>query len=182
MKIKEEKNPYNTKSWSRMSAINKRKSIAWDVLFQMKLKNVKAGTGYCSIESISNRKDTKKHIEDVISSERSCYSCAMGTLMTVEILNRNSFKGAWKDVHIIKRFDGIFSEFQLRLIEAAYEKASMYSANMLRDKIGNVLPITKKAIRFGYKYVYSEQRLKGIMKNIIKDEKGLFLGVDIKTK
>jgi hypothetical protein len=171
-------NPFQTKCWSKLSKVNKRKALAWDVIYQVNVKKVKASPGnYCPNDI---ELDYKVESQKILSStDNSCKVCAMGALMTVDILNRNSFKGAWSGFTIEHRFDGIFSQFQLRLIETAFEQGIVKTITGLYDYSRHrETPIAKKAIAFGRKFRNNNNRLIAIMNNIIEDEKGLFLGED----
>lgn len=172
------------KSWSRMSKIEKRKAIASDVIAQIRSKILNASSGdYCSLDpkigNIRKRKSNGKKFQQLLATiEYSCSACAMGSMMAVDIMARNNHVGYWNSAHIIKRFKGLFSELQLRLIETAFEREVVeVDLIELKDNNRQTTKIAKEAIRLGKRYKNENNRLIAIMNNIIEDPKGLFMGV-----
>ncbi len=167
------------KSWSRMTKVEKRKSIASDVILQIKSKILNAKSGdYCDL-NISYDSDSKEFQKNLGTIKNSCQACAMGSMMAADIISRNNYSGFWDSNSIIIRFKNIFSEFQLRLIETSFElEVIEREMEKLQDFDGNPTEISKKAIKFGSKYKNENNRLIAIMNNIIEDPKGLFFGIN----
>lgn len=172
------------KPWSRLSKIEKRKEIAKDVIFNIKSKIILADTSsYCSLNIEGGWDLSGKEFQQALGQKNSCNACAMGAMMASDIIKRNNFNdGSWNDTKIISRFHGLFSEFQLRLIETAFEMFVVCGVgNKLTDyldafdKQDNLTDIAIKAIRFGRKYNNENNRLIAIMNNIIDSKEGLFL-------
>lgn len=170
-------NPYMIKSWSKLSKVNKRKALAWDVIQQVKIGKIVPVEGLYTDIKIETG-DTKTQLQKL----ETCTVCAMGSLMVCDILNRNNFKNNWSGEEIEDRFEGVFSRYQLRLIETAFEGFLVDDVN---KKLSDEHFMVAKAIKFHEnKYNYldrTEGLLISIMKNILKDKNGLFLGKDEKS-
>lgn len=175
------------KSWSRMNKIEKRKAIAADVIANIKANTiVPRHAGYCRLnDNIFSGKTTSKKFQEKLKQPRSCQACAMGSMMAVDIMSRNNFNRAWEGEDIIKRFKGLFSELQLRLIETAFEKENIEDVDgKLRTGGINystwsytLTDLGNKAVKLGKRFKNPSNRLIAIMNNIITSEKGLFLDV-----
>lgn len=171
------------KPWSKMTKVEKRKSIAKDVIFNVRKKIIEPANCEYGMVNFDTFHLSSKEFQSNLKTY-GCKACAMGALMAADIINRNNRDSNWMDYDIIKRFEGLFSEFQLRLIETAFEGCVITDVDdRLRawrwdDQSGMLddTEIAKKAIKFGNKYEDSNKRLIAIMNNIIKDPNGLFLG------
>lgn len=163
------------KPWSKLNKVEKRKKLAQDVIYNIKAKKIIAYSGdYGNIINVHpafiKNDDTKKILE-----KHQCEVCAIGALMASDILNRNSFKGLWNDADIIKRIAPIFSEYQLKLMEVAFEEQVIFNFEGSRDAEGYRTHEVQRAIEFGNKYVTDRNRLIAIMNSIIKHPEGLFV-------
>lgn len=165
------------KIWSKMTIVEKRKTLAQDVINQVDLGWIIPARGvYCNV---SIKAHIKNDLQKGLQQKNSCNVCAMGALMASSIIKTNNFNTSWCSTDIIYRLNSIFSKSHLRLIEAAFEKDLIHKSGTkgLVDNNGNYTDIVKKAIILGkQQYKSNKSRLKAIMKNIIQDEKGKFLG------
>lgn len=178
------------KSFSRLSKEGKRVAIAKDVLVQLKAKKIIAKEGsYVSIPLKEN--EVGKQLQDLLPKKK-CNCCALGScfvsLVSIEndfaIKSHNLGQGGERNGHIGKddfrsRLKKYFTQFQLDLIETAFEGTTGYI-----DGPDNSEQF-EKAREFYYQFggegwdsqdrsdEESEQCLIGIMENIITN-KGTF--------
>lgn len=159
------------KSWSKMTKIEKRKTLAQDVILHIKSKYIIPQLKYyCDIDDNIVNLD---NLQEDLQKKNACNVCAMGSLMVASIIKTNKFDNYWDDYQIIDRLKGVFSEAHLRLIETAFEK-KIIDKDLLTDNYREPISIAQEAIKFGKKYLINN-RIIAIMKNIISDKKGKFL-------
>jgi len=162
------------KPWSKMTAVEKRKTLAQDTILHILDGAIKPTRGdYCQLDS--NKVDTD-NLQEYLKQKGACNVCAMGGLMASSIIKTNKFYGSWSEDDIEKRLKGVYSRGHLRLIETAFEGWVVSGHDQLQDGYGKNLPITKEAIKFRKGLGSSKPRLIAIMENIIADPNGKFLG------
>lgn len=160
------------KPWSKMTTVEKRKTLAQDVILHVLNGAIKPTQGsYCDINDTKVNTD---NLQEDLKKKGACDVCAMGGLMVASIIKTNRFYGIWDEDIIERRLRGTYSRGHLRLIETAFEGWVVGGHEFLEDDGGYNLPITKQAIRF--KKDSAKNRLIAIMENIIADPKGKFLG------
>lgn len=152
------------KDWSEMTDIEQRKTLAQDVIDQVKAGWVIPQAGYYCLLKV----DTKG-LQANLQTKESCEVCAMGSLMVASIIKTNEYEGLWNDYDIEDRLSDIFSKGHLRMIEAAFEKDDILFLETIE---------IESAVDFGYNYANKEERLIAIMENIINDENGKFLSCE----
>lgn len=166
-------------SWNRQTKIQKRKTIVRDALKHIKSRTfvVKQGI-YVRIAGLT----VGEEVRDMIPT-RECHVCAKGALFLEHVSKFNECKVGWAglsidDEDIKKRLGGIFSETQLDLIEAAFEKRLISTGNTelntgtLYRRI--LTPIAKTAIAFGKQYRNKTERLEAILKKTLRNKNGEF--------
>lgn len=157
------------KPWSKMTVVEKRKTLAQDVILQTKAKFINPTQGeYCNLNV-----DTDNLQKD-LQQKGACDVCAMGSLMVASIIKTNKFYGSWTDDNIVDRLEKVFSEGHLRLIECAFEGKIIAGAGVLYNDENEA--IVDRAYDLNNKYFSEDTRLIAIMRNIIKDPNGKFLG------
>lgn len=162
------------KPWSKMTIVEKRKTLAQDTILHILDGAIKPTRGdYCQLDS--TKVDTDNLQED-LKKKGACDVCAMGGLMVASIIRTNKFHGTWNEDTIEARLKGTYSRGHLRLIETAFEGWIVNGHDLLNDEKGKKLPITKEAIKFRKGLGTSKPRLIAIMENIIADPNGKFLG------
>ncbi len=157
------------KPFSKLSATNKRITIAKDVLKQLKLGRLVAQAGtYFTPQAVYREYDDEKELSDVIKDKK-CTVCALGSLFVCAVDKLDKLK--YGDAYYIAQYEihtylkGFFAEDQLRLIESAFERDDFsYDGNM-----------DISVIRLYTKGLNSPKtRMEKIMKNIIRN-KGTFV-------
>lgn len=155
--------------WSKLSKIEKRKSIARDVIANIKKDILIISTGtYCSIESTADKEVNElssKEFQAHVKKKSMCEVCALGALFISDIIKRNEFSGDIERERITKRLNKYFTDEQLNLIENAFEQQDIIDMD---EELG------EKALLFAEDISDDSERLIGIMQNIINDPKGLF--------
>jgi len=162
------------KTWSKMTKVEKRKTLAQDVISQIKAQWIKPEQGfYCSLSASVDEANLQKDLQQ----KGACKVCAMGSLMVASIIKTNKFyNNWWDDEDIEDRLNNVFSVPHLRLIETAFEgRVYSYLPELINKDRTDLSDIVKKAIKFGEKYKIDKNRLIAIMNNIINDENGKFL-------
>lgn len=174
-----------------MTNKQKRIAIAKDVLLRMRYRNIRKGT------YIEGDFETKKDIKDKTKAdtvikdlEKACDVCALGSCFLSHIRlfdkielgeigtvgEKEIFDGevypAEVDIYVNGSFVrepllNYFSEFQLDMIESAFEK---YNASIHYDPSKDNEDKIQEAIRFGFLFDSDENRLRAIMKNIVKND------------
>lgn len=170
----------------KANAAQKRVLIAKDVLEQLKAGKIKATRGcFLRIRSLSglltNRDAAYKESLQATflrGDIEQCEACADGALMLSCTLFNNKYStGApfynldvWinSKKSMKNKLNVIFSRSQLRLIENAFEKGDGAFQKFKKT------PEAKKAIQFGRRFSTPKNRLKEIMKNIVKN-RGAFV-------
>ena len=167
-----------------LTATNRRKAvaIAKDVVAQLRLKRLKASPGdYCRVEydhmyeyfeDSVNRKDSfQKTFKK--NKKVSCRVCAMGAVFIGYI---NRFNKVTNDEvndpdpgDIIELVDDVFSEFQLRLMEMAFE-GEWQDTKLVEDFSEKEQEnMERKAEQYYRKYPDPDQRLRAIMLNVVRN-------------
>lgn len=159
------------KIFRKASRAEKRVLIAKDVLEQLKQKKIIAENQVWAVLPTAWNNKKNSQICDLTEKkgrENQCQCCALGALMLSEIRNTNDFMARDAKVGYSgnfeitlddsgKRIRKFFSEKQLELIESAYEMGE------------GQFDGTNKSIDFGWKFDYSKDRMRAIMKNIVKN-------------
>lgn len=176
------------KLWSSLTRAEKRMAICKDALKQIALKKfIPKSDTYFQVKELNRSWGNDFVLQgktiasngqlNEVMKKTTCTVCAKGALFAADILERNHMTiidGAnVTNSSIASRLGGIFTGFQLDLIEVAFEKA------IIRDTSGRLYvgtcgteksPIAKRAIAFGRKYGNATERLVAILKNIIKNK------------
>lgn len=170
----------------KATAAKKRVLIAKDVLEQLEAGKIRATSGYfLRIQSfsdhVSNYDAVKKESLQATylrGDIEQCDACADGALMLSCTLFNNKYTtdagfymlDVWinSKKSMKNKLNVIFSRSQLRLIENAFERG-VGAFQKFRET-----PKAKKAIQFGRSFSTSGNRLKAIMKNIVKN-RGTFV-------
>ena len=167
------------KAFNKLSKPQKRVEIAKDVIAQIKAEKFKPKNGvYYKGENFKKFKKIDSVQKILLLPEApKCSVCGIGAVMLSTVkkcndLSTTKLLGYWDNFQadalsktVASKF---FSEKQLDLIEACFERTTEYGkeGNLL-DWFGNRTPATVNAIDFGNKYRYPTQRLLAIMENII---------------
>lgn len=172
------------KPWSRLSKKAKRIRIAEDVLMQLDSGKFIASGGYFNIYNVNGYSD-RTQVQTLLKDESNgvrCAGCAKGAIFAAMVLETNSLtlKRSFSMVSSTMLDTKNLLEFtrnQLDLIETAYEGVVIKQTNRDLDNS----PAKKEAIRFNSRYndtegliKIREKCLRGIMRNIIKNE-GYFI-------
>ena len=158
-----------------------RQKVAADAILQIK-KNVYQAKMGCWIElDLEVTPQEGEQVQDKLTPKniKECHVCGLGALMVSAVRLKNSLKvpkyGEFEEISTCADDDGfgtvlrkIFTNSQIELIEIAFELGdgwykSYYSSN----------PLALKAVEFGERFEKADDRLLGIMKNIIAN-KGTF--------
>lgn len=185
IKIKKESTKAKNKRFWALQKRDQRVAVARDVIELLESKKIIAERGtYVKInthEDIQNQKmDTLLAKPDI-----TCICCGLGALFTgvvdmgdkvnvsdvfknEEWWGRSEFYGNQiDDSKMREKLREVFSPDQLGLIESAFE------GKLFRDNEGKTSPEFEKlrrfATAFGKRYKNDEERMKAIMKNIIKN-------------
>lgn len=145
--------------------VRRRILIAKDVLLRIKLKQFKPGVGYKSFNTKLTNCNTD--VRNAISANKiKCEGCAKGGIFFSAIALKDSMNlGAARSALISWGNSFMLEEFtqrQLDLIETAYENIVFTDSCSYQQH--------QRAKKFGDKYNNRDERLKAIMKNIIKNE------------
>jgi len=150
-----------------------RVKIAQDVLATMKGMRIDKGAFVKPDDPWELPKDDSKAAARRLQKNKTCRVCALGACFLSVIKLDNKFLGSWRDLirageEISDRLGDFFDMDQLKLIENAFELGRGWftsdgSVNRLEG-----LDVTR-AVQFGERYDKDENRLKAIMKNIIKN-------------
>lgn len=158
------------KKFDALSPKEKRISIAKDVIL-----SVNAGRFYMKTGSYFNAQTTKttKDLQEVLcDTEGSCQVCAMGGVFASKVRLGNSFTTEGEkhigvdDDTILNTLKGIFSEKQLRTIEGAFERGIVWDSPFSLSEQDR---IEEKCICFYDKYDSADDRMIGIMENLIQN-------------
>jgi len=168
----------------KMTATRRKKAvaIAKDVIAQLRLKRLIADTGiYCRVYY----DDAHQYFEDAVNLDHSfqetfkndkkvsCGVCAMGAVF-IGYINRfnevvnDSVKNVMS-TDIVTLLDGIFSEFQLRLMEFVFEGNWEVCPAELDDCPEEKEKLTRKGQQYYDKYPDDNQRLRAIMLNVVRN-------------
>lgn len=175
--IKEKKIKELNDYFKSLTKEEKKVAIAKDVLLQLKNKKYVAKTGdyvdfdyWETISAVDYDLNIQQHF-DVI---KNCKVCALGSaaLSCIKYSNNSSFEDARRNTNKFwNQLLKVFTKKELVIIEYAFEgfahKACGRSVNWNIDISDNIL---NKTCNFYYKHSNNDNRLKAIMKNIIKNE------------
>jgi hypothetical protein len=117
----------------------------------------------------------KKH-----AKPKSCHVCALGACFLANVEKTDNvpyLDSTHRRDEITENLSKIFSEGQMGLIEAAFERSSDYGYK--GDDNDNTYDLVEAAVEFGERYDDPTKRLRAIMKNIIKNN-GEFVPPDLK--
>jgi hypothetical protein len=162
----------------RLTKAEKRILIIKDVLELIKLGVAKIKTGvYCEIKKGLDKLEEGGQFNTYLK-KTVCRVCAKGALFlghvdkfnNCEVVKDGSYNYAYNiEATIRKKLLDNFSHIQLDMIETAFEKKVMYDYTcLIRGR-----KLEEKCIDFGCKYRYPKDRLKAILKNMLKNN-GLF--------
>ncbi len=143
--------------------------VAADVLESLKVLTVVHGkyvySEKISFEGLKGSKEQAQYLK------KECDVCALGACLLSLVTLKNKFEFSaqanydgekyicmgWQEV--ADRLSEAFTQEQIQLIEDAFECA----------QLGTSYPSTEHAIRFGKRYTDNKQRVRAIMKNIIRN-------------
>lgn len=172
------------KMTDKMTAVMKRRAVAVaeDVLVSLKVMNIYR-TGYLTANSvgdvINSNKGSKQQAQAL---KKHCTVCALGAcfLSAVSISNRFNFKDELylsgnggggslqlEGSKITGRLQSVFTAHQMALIENAFELGKGPLISQQEQDIDAELVYASKT--FGRRYKNSKDRLRAIMKNIVKN-------------
>jgi hypothetical protein len=183
-------------AFDKASPARKRIIIAKDVIKQLELKKLIAKTGVYFVPG--NFKRVSAHLFDIdtelegfknkelqeVIKKNTCTVCALGSMFACHIRINDNYKLSENNIsklsgnnrhtpqdemHELLKY---FGHRQLALIEIAFEISSSIgrsSGEFDEDDEGDEMLISR-ALNFGVKYKTAHTRLKGIMKNIIKNK------------
>lgn len=187
--LKREKDEYK-----RMSAAQKRVAIAKDVIAQINCEAYQPTAGtYVSLAPSDKAKSDGKSLQDLWNKPTDqmldegmlqCSVCAKGAMFMSHIRKDSDSckvgqaQDGQHEPNIEERLTDVFSEKQLDLIEAAFEQSGSYYANnhaetsekYSEDKGEYYTGRAGKAEKFGERYSEDQERLVGIMRNIIRND------------
>lgn len=167
--------------FKKMTQDEKRVRIAKDVLASLKANKIIATPGsYCDVNSNNYKSLENKSFQKLLLKENevSCEVCAIGSLFVSLVSRENDFRfksnqlisGGTEAVlgikDMIKKLHPLFTKKQLFLMELVFEGDDIN--NKFKDKT------EEKAYQIYKKFNTYEERLKYIMKNVIKN-KGKFI-------
>lgn len=178
------------KAFSKLKRWQKRVAIAKDVIKQLDAKKFLAKQKVY-VEIFKTKKAYKEGFDlfdnafdqancAIEEGKLGCTVCAKGAIFmshimktnhcTVDQLNHNS---DYDD--IMRRLRTLFERKQLNLIECAFERSSRFYFNTEEDgaetlRTSETTKIAIKGSKFGRKYNTTDKRMRGIMKNIIKNK------------
>ena len=159
---------------------------------------VTQGTYFTLPVSNDLSKTEGKELQTILKETKEpCEACAIGSIFLCDIIKRDNFAVKSEHVDQMHEFDWVgskmvakvskteidirsdemvdkmsdyFSELELRLIETAFEREVITDVDRkLTDEDGWDTDLALKAISFGDRYEKDENRLIGIMKNVIKN-------------
>ncbi len=167
-----------------MTKAQVRVEVAKDVIRSLRLLTVRSGIYFKPAGSVklvnsivSSSTDSKRVAQKL---KKGCEVCALGAcfLSSVRLTNKWEFGGFeehWTEPEQVRaverevleeKLHKIFTPFQIDLIETAFE--GYYCTNLANDR-----SVIGRAISFGSKHYSSTNRLRAIMKNIIRNN-GMF--------
>lgn len=155
-----------------MTASQRRKAVAVarDVIAQLRLKRITASTGdYLIIDGVAYDNPNQSFQETFRRNKGiKCEVCAIGAAYIGYI---NKFNNVTHDEVLnagsetmIHTLSGIFQEYQLRLMEAAFEGRWILESNWYKDE-----RVNRSILLFYKKYKHQSQRLRAIMLNVIRN-------------
>lgn len=177
-----------------MTKVEKKVAIAKDVLKRLNKLRFD-GVGYCEskrpMKKLEGKGQLQKHLPIV---EKSCYVCALGAtfLSYIRLFNKVRVEDVAETFFsyegkmgicvpgrlMEERLETIFPHKTVVLIEAAYEGDTHIDSYYASDSNGVSFPKKQaevdKAVSFGKKHRGKRNRIKAIMKNIVKN-KGEFV-------
>lgn len=162
---------------------NKKRKIvllAKDVIERINLKQLKPTTGVvCRLEDKRDVKSTD-NIKNILPKIKNCECCAKGALflgyigrvneMTVGEIEDESSHNSAEMQKLLK----IFDDYQLSLIETAFEGHQVIARDSKREWIEIEEEVFERAVNFYENYRFPKDRLIAICKNLIKN-KGTFI-------
>jgi hypothetical protein len=149
-------------SFNKMTAAQKRVAVCKDAIAQTNAGILK----WESMTYLIVNGEIKSNQETFIRAKR-CVACAIGAALCslVRIDNKFEYKDNTPPAQPMKeRLQDVFSENQLKLIEAAFERDIEFAYGV---------PYVKKAVKFGQSFVGNRNRGVAIFRNIIAN-KGTF--------
>lgn len=163
------------KSFSQLSAEEKRIAIAKDVIARIKVSQFKPIRGWIWKFSDKQMRETNplKPLHEIVLEKQNCSVCAKGALFMscVGFTNNMLFddvrdrQSQFDDEKQQKSITKVFSKTQLEMIETSYEKKYFGWNYTLLNKQKE----QEKCIAFGKKFGNDKDRMIGICKNIIKN-------------
>lgn len=183
------------KPFSKLSKTEQRVAIAKDALKWLRSPNIKAKTGtYVEIIKGLEKLQIGDQLDEKLP-EIKCAVCAKGALFIAHVdmfdncMIKGEPKSLWSGARkpyrfefsdeetISERLSKHFSQLQLDMIEAAFEKKIVedHTGNLKSDKFDHnydniPTEVGKACIKFGRKYRSDKNRLEAILKNIIKNK------------
>ena len=170
--------------FKKLGKAAKRVEIAKDVIAQIKAKKYRAKANeYITIPKSNKLKD-EDNLQKKLPQIKSCSVCALGGLLMSSIKYENNltygdvYNNGWtrsfiENVNVNKLFNKLFTPKQLALIEGSFEEEANNSFTNYYSREDNKVILTpeeqKKCITFYKKFRSQENRLLGIMMNIIEN-------------
>jgi hypothetical protein len=158
-------------------------AVAKDVLKSLRYIKAKQGYRYVrgsrsAVKLAQNGADSKKTAQEL---KKTCNVCALGAclLSTVTLYNKFDFNESLRvdrtgktildtdSDRVVKRLSSVFSREQMALIEMAFERNNHSGA--IWDHRVNDTVVGQRAEAFGRQHRSPRERLRAIMKNIVKN-------------
>ncbi len=171
----------NVKEFNALGRKERKVFIAEDVLKQLRKLNVSENNYFSMNKMLSEYRG--KELKDVLPKIRQkCHVCALGACFLSVVSIVDDFKicedtvdtccfslsltdDSWIDIESMSgHLKKVFTEREMALIEAAFERM------LVQDVFPEADPAVAKAISFGLSYSDPKERLRAIMKNIIKNK------------
>lgn len=155
-----------------------RMAIAEDVLLQIEAGAYKPLTmTYIDLDLTDDHADQPQRAE--LEASESCHVCALGALAVSCMLGTDRKRpDGYLKLGIHELLMGIFSSWQLDLIESAFETSPMgrFAVQARDARMGGSVDLSpaEKAISFGKRFRSNKDRLQAIMRNIL-DNGGQFV-------
>lgn len=167
--------------FNKLSKAEQRTLVATDVIKMLKLEKYQAQLG-CWIDlhlEVNPQEGEQVQAKLTPKNIKECHVCGLGALMVSAVRLKNSLKvpkyGEFEEISTYADDDGfgtvlrkIFTNSQIELIEIAFELGDGWYKSYCSSN-----PLAHKAVEFGSRFEKADDRLLGIMKNIIAN-KGTF--------
>jgi len=170
------------KEFKEMSKMEKRVSIAKDVIASLKSKKYIAEAGiYVNLVNGKNEdEDIAITLSNMMKKDVKCEVCAIGSLFLSNLKKSKTRIGADDDDDMCASLSDVYTEEELRILEYCFEGddiSSSFNTDSYRNMRRDACDFYSENSGFGSD---DDARLNAIMKNIIKHE-GRFIHKSIKV-